>query len=89
MPIALIIGLIIALTGGGTVAASQGTLPGDTLYSVKLFTEDTRTAVAFNPDSKARLQIKFAAEKIDEIKTILVKEELKWKDWNSLNCFGK
>ena len=71
MPIALIIGLIIALTGGGTVAASQGSLPGDTLYSVKLFTEDTRTAVAFNPDSKARLQIKFAAERIDEIKTIL------------------
>ena len=71
MPIPLIIGLIIALTGGGTVAASQGSLPGDTLYSVKLFTEDTRTAVAFNPDSKARLQIKFAAERIDEIKTIL------------------
>ncbi len=71
MPIALIIGLIIALTGGGTAAASQNSLPGDILYPVKLFTEDTRTAVAFNSDSKARLQIKFAAERIDEIKAIL------------------
>lgn len=68
MPIPLIIALIVALGGGGAAVASQNSLPGDTLYSVKILTEDIREAVTFNTKAKANLEIKFANERLAEIK---------------------
>ncbi|MFA4890105.1 MAG: DUF5667 domain-containing protein [Candidatus Paceibacterota bacterium] len=71
MPIPLIIALIVALGGGGAVAASQNSLPGGILYPVKQITEDVRYTLTINPGSKAILQVEFAAERADEIKAIL------------------
>ena len=48
--------------------ASQNSLPGDTLYLVKILTEDIREAVTFNAEARANLEIKFANERLAEIK---------------------
>ncbi len=51
----------------GVAAAAQYALPGDALYGVKLFTEDTRTWLATNAVSDGRLQLGFAEERLGEI----------------------
>jgi hypothetical protein len=71
MPIPLIIALIVALGGGGAAAAAQNSLPGNILYPVKQITEDVRYTLTINPNSKAMLQVEFAAERVDEIKALL------------------
>ncbi len=71
MPIPLIIALIIALGGGGTVAASQNSLPGDTLYPVKTFTENVEVIAAFSQASKAEVRMSLAQKRIQEIEKIL------------------
>ena len=73
MPIALIIGLIIALTSGGTVAASQNSLPGDVLYPVKIVSEDARVAMVFSPEQKAEFRLNLAQKRIEEIGRVLEK----------------
>jgi len=75
MPIALIIGLIIALTSGGTVAASQNSLPGDILYPVKIVSEDARVAMVFSPEQKAEFRLNLAQKRIEEIGRVLEKAE--------------
>lgn len=66
--------LIIVFLGSGVAMASQESLPGDALYPVKLLTEDVRFTFAGSNESKAKLHISFAAERISEIKTILQKK---------------
>lgn len=77
MPIPLIIGLIIALASGGTVAASQNSLPGDTLYPVKILSEDAVVAMVFSPEQKAEFRLNLAQKRIEEIGKVL--EEAKEK----------
>lgn len=71
MPIPLIIALIVALSGGGTVAASQNSLPGDTLYPVKTLTEKVEVIAAFSQASKAEVRMSLAQKRIQEIEKIL------------------
>ena len=68
---ALIIALIVALSGGGVTLASQGSIPGDTLYGIKTLTENTRLVLAITPEAKAKLATKLAAERVAEIQKIL------------------
>jgi len=80
-PMPIVIGaIIVALLagGGGTAYASQSSLPGDALYSVKLMTEDVQTAVAWNPEKKVEMETKFANRRLEEIKKL--QERLKNKD---------
>lgn len=74
-PMPIVIGAIIValLAGGGTAYASQGSLPGDTLYPVKLMTEDVQTTVAFDPEKKAGLETRFANRRLEEIKKLQVR----------------
>lgn len=71
-PMPIIVGIIIAtlLAGGGTAFASQGSLPGDALYPVKLMTEDIQTAVTWNPGNKVELGAKFANRRLTEIQKL-------------------
>lgn len=72
-PMPIVIGaMIVALLagGGGTVYASQGSLPGDTLYPVKLMTEDVQTTVAFDPEKKAEIETRFANRRLEEIQKL-------------------
>jgi len=80
-PMPIVIGvMIVALLagGGGTVYASQSSLPGDTLYPVKLMTEDVQTAVAWSPEKKVGMETKFANRRLEEIKKL--QEKLKNRD---------
>lgn len=71
-PMPIIVGVLIAalLGGGGVAYASQNSLPGDTLYPVKLVTEDLQTAIAWNPEKKMELEAKFANRRLEEIKKL-------------------
>lgn len=71
MPIAIVIALITMLSGGGAALASQNSLPGDALYPVKTLTEDMRSALTINKQSEAKLQSKFAAERLEEVSKML------------------
>lgn len=70
-PVKWIAGVLIGLVamgaaGGGTVYASQSSLPGDTLYPVKTTAEKLQMAVTWGSDAKADLHLKLAQRRIDE-----------------------
>lgn len=51
----------------GVAAAAESAIPGDALYSVKEFVESTRLALADSGVEDGRLQLRFAAERLDEL----------------------
>jgi hypothetical protein len=65
--ISLTAAVVVLLAGSGTVAASGSSMPGDTLYQVKLTTEKVRLAVAFSDLSKTELNASFANRRSVEI----------------------
>lgn len=71
-PVGVVI-LISALILGGsivTVSASQSSLPGDYLYSVKITGEKVQTTLLTNPQDKLALEIKFANRRLAEIQQV-------------------
>lgn len=60
---------------GGTVYASQDSLPNQTLYAVKTLTEDIRLRLAKQPEEKIRLLEMFAIRRVEELYTLSEKEE--------------
>jgi len=70
-PVALGICLLLIFTAGPwlTLKASQASLPGDVLYSVKRASEGIQTTVA-SDDSKAQLQVEFASRRLEELTKI-------------------
>ena len=58
-----------ALVGatGATAVASEGALPGDTLYPIKRIVEDVRANVSFDDDAKARQLLGQADTRLDEV----------------------
>ena len=73
MSTALIV--LLVLSGGGAVFASQKSLPGDILYSVKIITENLQETFTFNPQKKAKLETILAEKRIKEMKDILEKQD--------------
>jgi hypothetical protein len=67
--VAIILAVIVGLgaVGGGVAAAAGNSLPGDTLYPVKLAVEDLRMAVTSSPEAQVRLALQFADERMGEI----------------------
>ncbi len=62
--------IILGLLLGGTTAtayAAQDALPTDTLYPVKVLTENIQADLTSNPDLKLELALQFAETRIDEI----------------------
>ena len=68
--ITLIVVLSLAL-GGGTVAASQASMPDDALYQVKTWSEDARIAISTNQEAQFQLALGFATRRMREIQTML------------------
>lgn len=69
-PIILSLTMALALfLGGGslTVAAAQNSLPTDTLYPVKILTEDVREFFTTQPEAKLNLFMDLANERLEEI----------------------
>ncbi|MDP2731002.1 MAG: DUF5667 domain-containing protein [Dehalococcoidales bacterium] len=61
--------LIVTFTGGFalSVKASENTMPGQTLYPVKLVTEQVRLTFAFSDDRKVNYLTRFAETRAEEI----------------------
>ncbi len=58
---------ILALIGGSTSFAAEGTLPGDFLYPVKVgFNEEVRAIAAFTPEAKADWDVRRAERRLEE-----------------------
>ena len=58
---------VALLVGGLTAAAaSDGSLPGDPLYGVKLAAEKAQLTITFNSIDRARLQLRFADVRLQE-----------------------
>lgn len=61
--------------GGGTVAA-QTSQPDDTLYPLKIWSEETRISFSPEPEEKFQLRLQFTARRMEEIQTMLQGGEL-------------
>ena len=67
--------LMLALFVSGTVvSASQKSLPGDDLYSVKITLEQIALATSLDEKNDAELQIQFVENRLDEVQALMVEE---------------
>jgi hypothetical protein len=57
--------------GGGVAFAAANSLPGDALYPVKLFIEDTRLSLISDPTLQAELTLDFADERALEMQGLI------------------
>lgn len=64
-------GIVFAQTQTVTALPNPGITPESSFYFLDKFGEALREFFTFNPEGRARLQIKFAAERVAEIKIIL------------------
>lgn len=71
--IPLVIALIALVAGGSTIAASDSSRPGDLLFPIDRTVESVRLTFA-GQEGKAKLQVEFAEERLDEVES-LIKEE--------------
>jgi len=72
--------LVFLLAGSGWIASASasGSLPGDTLWQIKLASEKTQIVLASitgNDKKNVALQLKFAARRADEIKIVTGEEK--------------
>jgi len=76
--IRIIIAIVLALSavGGGTVYAAQDSLPGDTLYSVKLGIEETTMMLGGDDVARAERALNFADKRVREMVTLTERERL-------------
>lgn len=63
--------LIVALSVGGLVAAAQGSLPGEPLYSLKRTAETVRMALTLDPAAQQQLQSQLDHERQREVRAVL------------------
>jgi len=71
--------LVFGLAASGWIASASasGSLPGDTLWQIKLASEKTQIVLASitgNDKKNVELQLKFAARRVEEIKTVAAEE---------------
>ena len=73
--VSIIVAIVLAVcaAGGGTVYASQDSLPGEVLYPVKLGTEHVRVAFAGGDTNKAELYLTFANRRVEEMTALTEK----------------
>jgi hypothetical protein len=64
---ALSVILVILMAGSGTLAASADSLPDESLYGIKLFTEEVRLALTTSKTAKAELYAEFVDTRVEEI----------------------
>lgn len=72
IPKIAILSLVALIIGtGGAAVASQSSLPGDTLYPIKILGENVRFALTFSSEAKMKLRNNLADERIAEIERML------------------
>jgi len=65
--------IVLSAAGGSTVYAAQSSLPGDTLYPVKIGVENIQLVVTTDAAAKANLHLELAQRRIDEAKQLVTK----------------
>jgi hypothetical protein len=65
--VSLILAAALLLGGGGTVAAAQDDLPNQSLYQLKLWTENAKMAMTGDPQEQATLLMSMAQTRIQEM----------------------
>ena len=75
--IAIVLVIVVALSAlGGTVYAAQDSLPGDTLYSVKLSVEEATMMLSGDDAARAERALNFAYKRVREMMTLTERERL-------------
>lgn len=74
--IILAVVLALSLVGGGTVYASQASLPGDALYNVKLATEELTMGLSPGDIARAERALSFAQRRVREMEALAAKGRL-------------
>ena len=75
--IAIILAIVVALSAlGGTAYAAQDSLPGDTLYSVKLGVEEATMLLSGDDVARAERALNFATKRMREMLTLTERELL-------------
>jgi hypothetical protein len=75
--VAIILVIVVALSAlGGTVYAAQDSLPGDTLYSVKLGIEEATMMLSGDDVTRAERALNFASKRVREMLTLTERERL-------------
>lgn len=73
--VAAVAAFVLVFSGSiATASAARASLPGDTLYPVKIGLEKAQIKLASSPRKKAELEIAFAGKRMAEIKQIIAKE---------------
>lgn len=66
--------LVLIIGGGSTSLAATGSLPGDTLYGVKLgVNERLERALAVSSEAKADVEVRHAQERLQEVELLAAK----------------
>ncbi len=76
MPIVLIGLVALFSVGGGVTYAAQDALPGQTLYPVKIASENTRVFIEPDIDDRAELELRYAQRRTDELNELASSGEL-------------
>ncbi len=75
--VAVIVAIVVVLSAlGGTVHAAQDSLPGDTLYSVKLGFEEATMMLGGDDVARAERALNFASKRVREMLTLTERERL-------------
>jgi len=71
----IIVTVIIAISalGTGTAYASQGSIPGDILYPVKLGTEQIQRVLTADGVKEVELELRFANKRLEEMESVIYK----------------
>jgi hypothetical protein len=70
-PVAFVLLLVVFFTGATTIAAAAQSLPGDSLYSLKLLTEKTRLSMARDPQTRLNLERSFDRQRLEEVDQLI------------------
>ena len=71
-----LVALVVLLSGTGLTAyAAQSALPGDQLYGVKIWIEDTRLLFAVGPQQSFDLHLDFANNRLHELEILLQNDQ--------------
>lgn len=74
--VALVLFLILG-GAGGTVLAAKSSLPGDLLYTIKInVNEKLEMALAVDTESQARVAVKHAIERIEEVEKLAMEDKI-------------
>ena len=63
--------MTVLIAGFFTVNASASSLPGDSLYGLKLSWEQAQLALTFDVDSRHDLEMEFEDERLEEVESLL------------------